>query len=150
MGWWAVGCGLPAVSCRLPAVGLPLSSVRCPLTGIYRPLRHYRHAPRFFASLRMTMPGGQRKADSGWRSNRLSAIGCRLTAIVCPLSAERYLPAFETLTARTGILRFAQNDDARRKAVSGKRLAEQSAVGCRLSAYRYRLSVVRCPVVTGL
>ena len=52
----------------------------------------------------------------GWR---LSAIGCRLTAIVCPLSAERYLPAFETLTARTEILRFAQNDDARRKAVSG-------------------------------
>ena len=49
----------------------------------------------------------------------LPAIGCGLTAIGCPLSADRYLRAFKTLTARTEILRFAQNDDVRRKAIGG-------------------------------
>jgi|GEM_PF-5937421 len=60
----------------------------------------------------------------GWWTSRL--VGCRLSAIlyrlssiVYFLSADRYLRAFETLTARIEILRFAQNDDARRKAVSG-------------------------------
>jgi len=62
-----------------------------------------------------------------------SAVGCQLSAvgyclpsilyhlssIVYFLSADWYLPAFETLTARTEILRFAQNDDARRKAIGG-------------------------------
>lgn len=81
----------------------------------------------------MTMPGGQRTAVGGAIGYRLSAAGCRLPAIgypllsvIChlsfiffPLSADRYLPAFETLTAHTEILRFSQNDDARRKAEGG-------------------------------
>ena len=68
----------------------------------------------------------------GWWAGGL--VGCRLSSIFFPLAADRYLSAFETLSARTEILRFAQNDDARRKAVSGRRLAEQSVVGCRLPA----------------
>ena len=42
-----------------------------------------------------------------------SSIVYLLSSIVLPLSADRYLPAFETLTAHTEILRFAQNDDVR-------------------------------------
>ena len=79
------------------------------------------------------------------------AVGCRLlsifyhlSSIFFPLSADWYLPAFETLTARTEILRFAQNDDARRTAESGWRSSPLSAVGCRLSAVSYRLSAIVC------
>ena len=72
----------------------------------------------------------------GWWTSGLVgwwAVGCQLSAIrYCllsiiyhlssiffPLFADRYLPAFETLTARTEILRCAQNDCVRRTAESG-------------------------------
>ena len=42
-----------------------------------------------------------------------SSIFYRLSSVVFPLSTDRYLPAFETLTACAEILRFAQNDDVR-------------------------------------
>lgn len=43
-----------AVSSRLPVVAFPP-------TGIYRQMGYYRHVPRSFAALRMTVGGG--KAD---------------------------------------------------------------------------------------
>jgi len=45
VGWWAGGL------VGWWAAGYRLSSFLWPLTGIYQPLRHYRRAPRFFASL---------------------------------------------------------------------------------------------------
>lgn len=63
-----------------------------------------------------------------------SSIFYRLSSVVFPLSTDRYLPAFETLTACTEMLRFAQNDDVRRTADSGQRLAEQSSILYRLSS----------------
>ena len=63
-----------------------------------------------------------------------SSIFYRLSSVVFPLSTDRYLPAFETLTACTEILRFAQNGCVRRIADSGQRLAEQSSIFYLLSS----------------
>ena len=60
----------PSVPTMLGLVGYRLSSIFFSPTGIYQPLRHYRQAPRFFAALRMTMPGGQRIAPIYMYNNK--------------------------------------------------------------------------------
>ena len=145
VGWWtgglsAVGYRLSAVSCQLSAVRCHLSSIFYLLSSIVCELSADRYLPSSEALSARTEilrfaqnDDARRTAVGGAIGYRLSAVGCRLSAVVCclssifyflfsifyRLSADRYLPAFETLTARTEILRFAQNDDARRTAVSG-------------------------------